>query len=198
MLSSVLRYVREGWPSELPDALQPYFQRKLEIGVDRECLFLGSRVIIPVSCQKRVLAELHSGYQGIVKMKGLARSHVWWPGMDKQIEEVVHQCLACQQTRNQPPPAPLHSWPWAASPWERIHVDFAGPFLGSMYFVLVESHSRWLEVEPMASTTTDKTVEILRSLFARFGCPKCLVSDNGPQFTAREFTDFLALMVFNM
>ena len=71
-------------------------------------------------------------------------------------------------------------------------MDFAGPFLGSMYFVLVDSHSRWLEVEPMASTTTDKAVEILRSLFARFGCPKCLVSDNEPEFTAREFTDFLA------
>ena len=71
-------------------------------------------------------------------------------------------------------------------------MDFASPFLGSMYFVLVDSHSRWLEVESMASTTTDKTVEILRLLFGRFGCPKCLVSDNGPQFTAREFTHFLA------
>ena len=63
-----------------------------------------------------------------------------------------------------------------------MHVDFAGPFIGSMFFVLVDSHSKWLEVEPMESTTAEKTIEVLGTLFARFGLPKCLVSDNEPQF----------------
>ena len=112
--------------------------------------------------------------------EGFGLLSVWWPGVDKQIENVVKQCLACQATRNQPPPAPLHPWPWPSAPWERVHIDFAGPFMGSMFLVLVDSHSRWLEVEPMQSTTAEKTAEALRSLFARYGLPKCLVSDNGP------------------
>ena len=192
MLSWVLRYTREGWPSEVPDTLKPYFQRRQEVSVDRGCLFRGSRLIIPIDCQEQVLSELHVGHQGIVKMKGLARSHVWWPGMDKQIENYVRSCQACQSTCNQPPVVPLHPWPWSISPWERIHVDFAGPFLGSMFLVLVDSHSKWMEVEPMETTTTERTVEGLRALFARYGFPKCLVSDNGPQFVSKEFAEFLA------
>ena len=58
-----------------------------------------------------------------------------------------------------------------------------------MFLVIVDSHSKWLEVVPMKSTTTAKTLEVLRSVFARYGLPKQLVSDNGPQFTAREFEE---------
>lgn len=73
-LSAVLRYTREGWPSEVTTDLRPYLRRKDELSIGRGCLFLGTRVVIPAKCQKQVLEELHMGHQGIVKMKGLARS----------------------------------------------------------------------------------------------------------------------------
>ena len=56
-------------------------------------------MIVPLKLQERVLQELHAGHQGIVKMNGLARSHMWWPGMDHQIEGIVRNCDACQETR---------------------------------------------------------------------------------------------------
>ena len=59
--------------------------------------------------------------------------------------------------------------------------------MGSMFFVIVDSHSKWLEVEPVESTTAEKNIEVLTTLFARFGLPKCLVSVNVPQFTSNEF-----------
>ena len=76
---------------------------------------------------------------------------------------------------------------WPDGPWKRIHVDFAGPFQGSMFMVIVDAHSKWLEVIPMSTTTTEKTLDVLRSMFARYGIPEQLVMDNGPQFTASEF-----------
>ena len=188
-LSKVRRYRQEGWPDTVAAELKPYASKKGELSIDRGCVFCGARVVIPAKCQARVLKELHIGHQGIVKMKGLARSHAWWPGIDRQIEELVRGCDACQENRNLPPVMPLHPWPWTETPWERIHIDFAGPFMGSMFLVLVDSHSKWLEVDIMASTTTEKTIEALRAHFARFGQ---LVSDNGPQFTSKEFVDFLA------
>lgn len=57
--------------------------------------------------------------------------------------------------------------------------------------VVVDAHSKWLEVILMSSTTAEKTIAVLRNLFASYGLPEQLVSDNGPQFTANEFSDFI-------
>ena len=75
-------------------------------------------------------------------------------------------------------------------PWKRLHVDFAGPFCGSMWLILVDAQSKWPEVIQMTSTTASRTVDVLRSLFSRFGIPHQLVSDNGPQFVSEEYKQF--------
>ena len=124
------------------------------------------RVVIPAACQGAVLKELHTSHQGIVRMKSLARIHVWWPGVDKDIEQMVSSCEACQGMRNAPTVSVLHPWTWPDQPWKRIHVDFAGPFQGSMFLVVVDSHSKWLEVIPMSSTTTERMLEVLGVLFS--------------------------------
>ena len=108
--------------------------------------------------------------------------------MDKAIEEVAK---GCSVTQNNPKTAPLHSWEWPARPWQRIHIDFAGPFLGTMFLVVVDAHSKWPEVILMTTTTASRTIEELRKLFATHGLPEQLVSDNGPQFIADEFGEFM-------
>ena len=82
---------------------------------------------------------------------------------------------------------PLHPWPWPATPWERVHVDFAGPFLGSMFFVLVDSHSKWLKVQSIESTTAEKTIEVLRTLLHGLGCPSVWFLIMGPSLPLRIF-----------
>ena len=61
-------------------------------------------------------------------MKSLVRSHVWWKGMDKDIESLGKSCRACLAVKQTPAKAPLHPWEWPSQPWQRIHVDFVGPF----------------------------------------------------------------------
>ena len=96
-------------------------------------------------------------------------------------------CCACQEVKQAPPVAPLHSWIWPSQPWKRIHVDFSGPFMGLLYLIVVDAHYKWPEVHHMSTTTTTKTIQVLRSLFARYGIPEQQVSDNGPQFVSEEF-----------
>ena len=55
----------------------------------------GIKVIIPNKLPGRVLEELHTGHIKIVKMKALARSRVWWPGMEKQIKQMAQKCEPC-------------------------------------------------------------------------------------------------------
>ena len=87
--------------------------------------------------------------------------------------------------------APLHPWAWPTLPWQRIHVDFAGPVRGKMLLIIIDAHSKWPEVYTMSSTTASKTIAKLRDAFARFGLPEQLVSDNGPQFVSEELEFFL-------
>ena len=84
----------------------------------------------------------------------------------------------------------MHPWEWPEHPWERIHIDFAGPFMGKMFLLVVDAHSRWMEVEIVNAASTQNTTEHLRSMFARFGLPKVMVTDNGSCFTSSDFAEF--------
>ena len=138
---------------------------------------------MPPAGRARVLEELQQGHPGTSRMKTLARSVVWWPKMDFDIEAKVKQCFSCQEHQKTPPAAPLHPWDWPN--------DHAGPFLGKTFLILVDAHSKWLEVIPVASTSSQATIQALRRVFATHGLPEMLVSDNGTAFTSEEFTQFL-------
>ncbi|CAM5076807.1 unnamed protein product [Natator depressus] len=99
--------------------------------------------------------------------------------------------MSCQGVRNAPQWAPLHPWDWPENPWQRIHVDFAGPLEGSMFLVVVDAHSKWPEVSIMQYTTAESTIQKLRGPFSHFGLPEQLMSDNGPQFISQEFQNFM-------
>nr|XP_061835653.1 uncharacterized protein K02A2.6-like [Nerophis lumbriciformis] len=138
-----------------------------------------------------MLDELHSGHCGVVRMKEMARSYFWWPSLDAAIEEKAKSCSACQKLRNLPQLAPLHPWDWPEEPWQRVHVDFAGPLENHMFLVVIDAHSKWPEVAVMKSTSSERTIEELRSIFSRNGLPQQLVSDNGPQLVSEEFKAFM-------
>ncbi|XP_061904359.1 uncharacterized protein K02A2.6-like [Entelurus aequoreus] len=190
-LSEVMDIVVKGRPAGDTVRLKPYMGRRLELSVQSGCLLWGRRVIIPLSLREKMLQQLHAGHSGIVKMKEIARSYFWWPGMDKQIEEMATSCSACHKTRNNPPLAPLHPWEYPQEPWQRVHIDFAGPVEDRMFLVAIDAHSKWPEVAIMRSTTTERTIERLGEMFCRIGSPVQLVSDNGPQLVSHEMSAFL-------
>ncbi|KAK0149577.1 hypothetical protein N1851_009677 [Merluccius polli] len=59
-----------------------------------------------------VLESLRTRTSCIVKMNSLARSYVWWPGTDCQVEDIAKTCSGCQQRQRQPQTVPLHTWEW--------------------------------------------------------------------------------------
>ncbi len=111
-------------------------------------------------------------------MKALARSYVYWPGIDSDVENKVKGCNVCQKNRKDPAEAKLHPWEWPNKPWARVHADFAGEFLGKMFLILVDAHSKWIDVHVMSSITSTATIEKLEQSFAVFGQPVHLVTDN--------------------
>ena len=73
--------------------------------------------------------------------------------MDKDIENTAKSCVSCRQNKHSPSPAPMHPWSWPVKPWQRLHIDFAGPFMGTTFLVVVDSHSKWPKVYEMSTMT---------------------------------------------
>ena len=96
VLSKVVMYTQRGWPSSVDDELKPYANQRQELTVEAGCLLWGMKVIVPESCRKPVLMELHTSHPGIVRIKSLAHTHVWWALIDKHIEQMVRDCQFCQ------------------------------------------------------------------------------------------------------
>ncbi|XP_060550102.1 uncharacterized protein K02A2.6-like, partial [Pantherophis guttatus] len=192
-LRQVKSWILRGWPSEkTEERFSPFTRKQKELSTIKGCLLWGDRVLIPSTLQRRTLETLHKGHPGIVRMKALARSYVWWPSMDRDIEQWVSRCDPCQEVRPAPPQSEVAKWETPSNPWSRIHIDFAGPMQGRHLLIVVDAFSKWLEVVPMASTTTEATIRALRRLFATHGLPDMLVSDNGPQLTSLAMESFLA------
>ena len=120
------------------------------------------------------------------RMKGLARMYVWWPGLDKEIADMVRSCQECQACQPSPPAAPLHPWRWV-----RVHLDYAGPIDGKMFLVMIDAHSKWIEVFCVQSASSSNTIEKLRTVFFQFGIPETIVTDIGSCFVSEEFQSFL-------
>ena len=194
LLKQVLNYVNNGWPDKSPttEEWRPYFNKRHEIGIMEECILWGRRVIVPIQGRKKLMEALHEGHPGIVRMKGLSRTYFWWPKLDQEIEFKVRNCYECQQTNQMPATAPLHPWEIPEEEWSRLHIDYAGPFKGHMFLVIVEAFIKWLDVYASNSATTNTTLENLQRCFAIHGLPKKIVTDNAAVFVGEEFQTFMS------
>ncbi|XP_018395972.1 PREDICTED: uncharacterized protein K02A2.6-like, partial [Cyphomyrmex costatus] len=162
-----------------------------EFALNNGILLRKDRVVIPEKFRNKILKELHLGHIGIVRMKALARNYVWWQGIDLEIEKTVRSCKECSRVQNNPKPAPLHHWEPTEEAFERIHMDFAGPFAGYNFLVCVDAHTKWPEVYVMNNITASSTIGKCREIFARFGIPRMLVTDNGRTFISQDFQNFI-------
>lgn len=189
----VMEYMQTGWPSSINQVqrdVHEFFRFKESLSVVNSCLLYRNRLVVPHVYRKRILKRLHDAHPGQERMLSLARSYVYWPGIDEEIREYVRMCQDCQSTAKTPTSSILYSWPQATRPWQRIHIDYAMKE-GNNFLVIVDAYSKWPEIIQTTSTTSEKTIEMLQDQFNHWGNPEVLVSDNGTQFTSALFAQFL-------
>lgn len=139
--------------------------------------------------RKQILELLHEAHVGMVRMKSLARTYVWWPGIDIDIENWCKCCRACQSMSNKKDESELAGRPKTNKPFERIHIDFFS-LEGKSFLIIVDNYSKWLEVFLMKRTHAFETISKFREMFSVFGLPDEIVSDNGPPFNSFDFKEF--------
>ena len=187
ILAQVMRFVKEGWPHAFSEELKDFKKLENSLSTENGCVFYGLRVIIPSTLRNHILKLLHLRHFGMQRMKQLARSTVYWPRIDFDIEDLCRKCTSCGQFQNKPDKSSIHPWMMPEKPWSRLHLDHAINFLGRNWLVLVDAYSKYPCIHPTTSTSSKSTTAILEQEFAHFGYPHTLVTDNATTFMSQEF-----------
>lgn len=193
-LQKVIQMIEDGKWSNNPETRQ-FNHVKQELAVHEGVLLRSDQVVIPQKLQKSVIQIAHASHQGIVKTKAFLRQTVWFPGLDKLVEEAVGSCLPCQALTpgTQHPPLQMTTLP--NKPWAEIAVDFYGPLqTGEYLLVVIDEYSRYPEVEIVHSTSAQCVIKHLDAIFARQGCPEVMKSDNGSPFQSLDLKKWLEMM----
>lgn len=180
-----------GWPNKIADQFKVFFAQRSKLELIDGILMVEDKVVIPYVLRDAILKLLHVNHQGIVKIKTLARRTVYWPGLSSDIEDFVKSCESCIKMEIIKKPDTTTTWIPTTRPFSRLHADFFY-FEGNNFLLIVDSYTKWLEVEWMRSGTTARIVnKKFASVFARFGLPDVVVTDGGPPFNSFEFINFL-------
>ncbi len=191
-LQIALKYIQSGWPDyvdNIPVAVRQFFPFKNELSEHNGILTRGSRMLIPEVLRADILNRIHDGHQGLAKCRERASTSVWWLGISSEIKQKVLSCRICMEMKQTQKKEPLISTPLPDRPWKRLAIGFC-ELNKHTYLVVSEYFSRFFEILHMPATTTSEVVLKLNALFARFGCPDEIVSDNVRQFVSAEFQEF--------
>ena len=121
-------------------------------------------------------------------MQRKAKQAVWWPGLSKQLQELVQDCPVCYKHRIQRA-EPLLPTPLPKLPWQKVGTDLF-EWKKSTYLLIIDYFSRWIEISKLDQLTANSVVAHTSSIFARHGFPEVVVSDNGPQFASESYNKF--------
>lgn len=186
--------ISTGWPKMkggLPVEVMPFWDYRDELAVYNGVIYRGEKVCIPADLRQETLKVIHNSHLGVVNCRKRARELLFWPGMSKQIEDIVSKCSACLTYRNKPAKEPMIMHEVPQLPWSKVGTDLF-ELEGNHYLIMVDYYSNFIEVAPLQrDTRTSVVINQMKQIIARYGIMDTLISDNGPQFTSAEFKDFV-------
>ena len=180
--------------------LSKYQSVKHELTFANEVLMRGTdQVVPPRSLRKELIQIAHEAHQGIQRTCQQLRLQFWWPQLQSDVQTFIINCHECNDSskttrfvKSEPVPSDI-----PVQPWSKLGIDIIGPMyeLPHNYryaITLMDYTSRFPYIQFSSDTNTETVIRFLTSVFAIEGLPRILVSDNGPQFLSKEFSDFLS------
>jgi transposase InsO family protein len=193
-LQAVIGYVSKGWPSDtamIDQNVKPYYSFREELSLANGLLLKGNRIVVPKVLRQEMKELIHQGHQGIEKCRKRARQSLYWPRLNHEIDEMVSKCDLCLTHRNKLSQEPLISHEIPNYPWLKLASDLF-ELKSRQYLLVVDYFSKFAEVALLSNPITSQNViSSLKKMFSRHGIPKEIVSDGGPQYSAKAFKKFM-------
>ncbi|GFO40351.1 transposon ty3-i Gag-Pol polyprotein [Plakobranchus ocellatus] len=155
-----LRALIHAWPDssrKVPKDVRSYWTVREDVTECNGVLLKGNQIIIPESMKQEMLSIVHQGHLGVELSQNRAKSAIFWPGMLRQIEELVNTCPVCQRFRNSQQKEPLHKHECPDKPWEKVAADLFH-FRGNDYLLVCDYFSKYFEANKLEITTRSTTV----------------------------------------
>ena len=165
--------------------LRPYWESRSHLATNGDSVLYDELIVIPRCMRLEMLKIIHEGQE---QCQARANTAVWWPGLSKEIYEMVSTCHTCANVHLEPKET-LMSASFPSRPWERFGMGMF-ELNGKLYLIIVDYYSRWVEFRKLTSLTSEHTIEVMKEVFATHGIPDVIMSDNGPQFSAEAFAQF--------
>lgn len=150
------------------------------------------RIILPKALRKIAVKITHLSHTGAPSMKRHLRSHFWWPGMDRDVDEVRENCETCVRMEKESPPIPITRTEIPDRPWQYLAIDFyskENPFPFKIV-VIQDYFSKFVKAAFINATSTEETVRFVSAACENLRLPETIISDNGPPFQSESFSKF--------
>ena len=192
-LCKLTKLIVSGLPESRRDIhpdVRPYWSFRDELSIDDGLILKGNQVVIPLTLRNHYLNQVHTGHQGVTRCQQRARSCIYWPNMNREIQERVQHCPECQKFQASQPREPLMPVNSAPIPWHTLGTDLF-THEGKEYLIVSDYFSKYTLVEHLTTTTSQKVADTSRHIFASFGIPNTIISENGPQFIGAAYQQML-------
>lgn len=177
---------------------QPYKKMFEELSVENGIILRGEQLIIPESLQREIIQIAHEAHLGRLKTSALIKETMWFPAIDRKVNELLDGCLACAAAVKKPQREPLKSTVLPAHPWTHLVTDFFGPVPTGEYLLVVQdTYSRFPVVEVLHSTAAEPVIAALDRIMSLYGIPEELGSDNGPPYNSERLQKFAQYMGYS-
>ena len=154
----------------------------------------SQQLVVPMKRRERLVRLAHgsplAAHLGCKRTTKKLQRSFFWPGMSKDVREMVQRCMECQKVNlAREGKAPLVSLPVISTPFDRIAIDVVGPLpitdrKNRYILTVMDFATRYPEAFPLRRIDTESVLEALMHFFSHFGLPKEILSDRGTNFTA--------------
>ena len=191
-LNQLRHYIFHGWPvqkRQLPEPVQHYWNCREELAIEDGLIFNAHRLVIPTSQRADYLKDLHAGHLGEEKTLLRARETVFWPGISDDIRNAVKVCDICQKHKPGQQKEPLIPHDVPSMPWVKLGVDIIEHH-SHHYLLVADYFSKFPIVKKLSNQTSGHVINLLKTIFAEYGIPAVVYTDQGTQFASEEFRAF--------